>query len=1155
MADEVERVEYVFEGDVRSLRDASKAAMDLLEAYSASMKRATDATNFNASQRSLKSMQTSINRLTKDVDKMQKKLQGVGDVKLPTGSAAAQAMSSTLTTLVKQFGDLDSADKITTKMLSGMKKELEGVRTTLGATTPQVDQLIASEQRFQNTLEMVRTKASNFRDSMSQMKSKLSGAFEPVSGKLRTFSALFDGIGSRVQSFKDKAETSLGRVSQLAGALASAFRRTSQDSDSADSSASKLARTHSALGSSLSKLLSSFKGETSAIKDEKNELDAKTPTVKESTSVHLKLSQALKSLGNSFSKESKRSSIFGSTIKSLTSSSGALRKAFQVLTGVQVGDWLAQGAKASIDYIENLNLFSVAMGDSVERGKAFVTQMQEIYGMDPSNLYRYAGYFYQLTDAIGMTDKASASMSLSMTKAANDIASLFNVDIGTVVNNLASGMQGMTRAVRKYGMDIRATTLQQTAAKYGLTEQVETMSEANRMALRYITMMEQANNALHQTASSTESASSEMGDFARNIETPANQLRIFKEQMSQLGRAIGNFLVVPLKTAIAYVNGFVMAVRVLLQFLAKTFKILENSVSDIDTSGADAAKDSIGGIGAAADATAKKIKDLTAPFDELNVLQEQTSSGGAGSAGMGMDDVLDPSLEKAVEDMELKLENIRMKANEVRDSILEFFGFKVDAGEIISWDPQQFENNLINKFPQWTKTIQAAFDHWSEIVEGFKAVFKSLGKVVDTIKDKVIDFFSTFINDDTVSSFIENLGNNLQNLSKWIDEHSEGIATFTLVIAGLVAAFKLFGSISKVVAPLISVLGKMSSLLGPIVTAIGGMSPVVLAVVAAVAALVAIFAIAYNKFESVREAVDTLKQHFGLMVSAIKDTVIRFWEDYLKPVYENIKKNLKELWEKHLSKLVEQIGLAVSNIIDVIMLIITALSKIIKFVVTVFGPAISAAVNTLVDIFSTVVGTIWSIISRILQILNGLIDAIVGVFTGDWKRAWQGVVNIFKGIFGGIVDIAKGIINLLIDIVNGFIGLIWGALKGLINGAGAIAEAFGKIIGKDWDLHVNWSQPKIPHLASGGVITSPTYALIGEGGRDEAVIPLDNSPQMRELVQQIADKLDKDPRTPSSSGPIQVKVYIGDREWDAFTYESARRGEKLVGTQPIVIGG
>ena len=60
---------------------------------------------------------------------------------------------------------------------------------------------------------------------------------------------------------------------------------------------------------------------------------------------------------------------------------------------------------------------------------------------------------------------------------------------------------------------------------------------------------------------------------------------------------------------------------------------------------------------------------------------------------------------------------------------------------------------------------------------------------------------------------------------------------------------------------------------------------------------------------------------------------------------------------------------------------------------------------------------------------------------------------------------------------------------------------------------------------------------------------------MRELVQQIADKLDKDPRTPNSSEPVQVRVYIGDREWDAFTYESARRGKKLVGTQPIVIGG
>ena len=92
MADEVERVEYQFEGDVSSLRDATQTAISLLNQYSDSMKRASASGNFTASQRSTKSMQASVNRLTKDITKMQDKLKAVGDVRLPTGSAAAKSM-------------------------------------------------------------------------------------------------------------------------------------------------------------------------------------------------------------------------------------------------------------------------------------------------------------------------------------------------------------------------------------------------------------------------------------------------------------------------------------------------------------------------------------------------------------------------------------------------------------------------------------------------------------------------------------------------------------------------------------------------------------------------------------------------------------------------------------------------------------------------------------------------------------------------------------------------------------------------------------------------------------------------------------------------------------------------------------------------------
>ena len=96
MASETERVEYVFEGDIKSLRTATQTAMNLLNKYSDTMRRTSSTEGFRASKKSTQSMNASINKLTKDVDKMQAKLKSVGDVKLPSGSSAAKAMGSTM---------------------------------------------------------------------------------------------------------------------------------------------------------------------------------------------------------------------------------------------------------------------------------------------------------------------------------------------------------------------------------------------------------------------------------------------------------------------------------------------------------------------------------------------------------------------------------------------------------------------------------------------------------------------------------------------------------------------------------------------------------------------------------------------------------------------------------------------------------------------------------------------------------------------------------------------------------------------------------------------------------------------------------------------------------------------------------------------------
>ena len=1135
MADEVERVEYQFEGDVSSLRDATETAISLLNQYSDSMKRASASGNFTASQRSTKSMQASVNRLTKDITKMQDKLQSVGDVKLPTGNAATQSMKDTVTALSQQVTELYSADNITTKSLNSMKSQLEGLRNSLSTTTPQVDKLIASEQRFQNVLGAVQGKADKFRNAMSAMQNRMSGTFEPINGRLKSLGSVFDGITAKVQSFRDRASITFNRVSKLADACASAFRRVSTESGDADAAASRSAKAHGSLSDALARLSSRFTKETEAISDEDKKLDDKNSTLRKSTSEHGRLSQALKRLGNLFNQE--RSSLNNLT-RSFTTHNrtlGVTRKLFVGLTGVQVGRWLMGLTNNAAAAIENLNLFAVAMGDSFDIGLDFVKQMQEIYGMDPSNLYRYAGYFYQLTDAIGMTDKASTSLSLSLTKASNDIASLFNVPIEQVVENLASGMQGMSRAVRKYGMDIRATTLQQTAAEYGLTQQVETMSEANRMALRYITMLKQVQNALSQTGQDASGATTQMGDFARTIETPTNQLRIFKEQISQLGRAIGNFLLVPLSKVIAYINGFVMALRMAINFVGSLFGVLQTNVNKVDAGNIDDVASSVAGVGDSAKDAPKQVQNLLSPFDELNILKEESAdAGGGGGVGAGIDDVLDPSLEKAIEDMELKLDNIRMKANQVRDALLDFFGFQVDAGEIIKWDPKQFEDNLINKFPQWTKTIQATFDHWGEIVDGFKAVFKALGGVVDNMKQKILDFFSIFINDDSVSQFISNLGDNLQNLADWITQHEDGIANFALTLIALWGAFKLFSGVATILGPVVTTFTNIMKVLSPLSGAISGLIGVLNPVTAAVAAVIAVFALAYAKFETVRDAVDDLKDSFSQMAGNVSETFKALWTDVFKPVLDNIASGLKELWSEHLSKLVEEIGLDVAAIIDFVMSVVDVVSELITFLSSTFGPIVSTVINTVVNLFNTFLGAVSDVVTRVLAVLRGLITFITGVFQGNWSKAWNGIVTVFKNVFGLIKDILKGIVNVCIDLLNGLVSAVWNAVRGIINGVGTIAQQIGELLGKkNWGWKLTAQPPRIPHLKTGGVVTGPTYALIGEGGKDEAVIPLDNSPQMAQLVQQIADAVRDIPRgggSGSTNQPIEVRVFLDSRE-------------------------
>ena len=1168
LSTDTEQVVYEYLGDVTSLRKATNQAISYLDSYQKHMNRLSAEGGFGKNARAAKSFQNAIKSSMKDVVAMQDKMKNLADVKLTPGTNVQKQIADSLGNLDRVNAKLKSSTSLTTKEVQSLTNQLKNARQSAQANAASVESLITKEMKFQNTLRAVESTSKKFKDSLDGIKNGVSGVFNPLVQKLNTLKNPFAQVVQRMQTFQAKASESFGRVLQLANAVMSAFRRVSSSEDAAAAAATRSSKSHKSLEKTLETIHSDIEEETESIKDEDSALEDKSETLKTSSKDHNSLGRTILGILNIFNRESRHLSRNSKLYGSFNRVVGQFKRTIEGLLGVQIGNWLADAANKSIEYKENLNLFTVAMGDAYETSVDFVNQMQELYGMDPSNLMRYAGNFYQLADAIQMPDQASANLALGLTKATNDIASLFNVDVETVFENLSSGMQGMSRAVRKYGMDIRTVTLQTTAASLGITAQVETMSEANRQGLRFITMMRQAANAT--------------GDFARTIEEPANQLRIFKEQMSQLGRAIGDLFIDYVGVAVQYINGFVMALRTAIQYMGALLGTRKDAESSIEIAGD--AEDAITGIGNSADSTTKKLKNMLAPFDELNVLQDQSASDN------GLEDLgtLDPKIEKAIANMKWELEDVRMKANDVRDALLKFFGFKVDPEGVLSWSSEEFEKNLLEKFPEWTQTIKATFANWSKIVKGFKKVFKSVGTVVQEVWDRFSKTLSKYVNDESLSDFINNLSDKLEDLATFIEDHTDSIIKFAtgfVLIAGALKGLLSLGPVINIITDVATVLSGASAALfqtiGIIALVVGAVAilfatsskfrnsfkqlfqSIAGGIVAIAQAAIAVFTTIWGAISSLwgsdlkpmledvggmvgevintitsvfNKAVYIITSIFGLIsgmdestfkpmltamyaaVAGVASMIEELWTSTLGPVLEYIASGVVNLWDSTLQPILKKVIDICYAWMEVLLALWNSiLAPLVKWLLESLGPTIKMVFGTVWDIIEVVFRDIGTIIQGLLTSLKGLLDFIVGVFTGDWNRAWKGLVNVLVGVGNAIIGVFELVANAVISVINAMISVIYSGVVGLVNLLTGAVEGLAKLVGYDLELTITAAPPKIPSvtipkipevaLASGAVVTGPTTALIGEGRYDEAVIPLGNSPQMNEFASSVADKV------------------------------------------------
>lgn len=378
--------------------------------------------------------------------------------------------------------------------------------------------------------------------------------------------------------------------------------------------------------------------------------------------------KGLKSTLNSMSKNTGMSSL-NKQIKDSISIGNAIQKTFNfsaiLLGGRQVLNTLKDMTNASVNFTETANLFSVSFGKDVEglnqyyeQALSFQEKLEEKLGVNIEESMRYQALFNSMTKSMGLGANYAYMLSENMTKLGYDLASLYNIDPESAMTKLRAGLAGQTEPLRELGLDITEQSLKPIAQSLGVNESIRNMSQAEKAVLRYIAVLRQAQIA--------------QGDFARTMDSPANQLRIFNAQVTAFKRNMGNLWQGILGGILPYVNAVMMVINELLKMVAKLFGF-EVSSQPIDIGTSIGAGDLASDLGDA-NKKAKELKAQLMGFDEINNinLDNDTSSGG-GSSGGGAGGI-DQRLLDALKGYDNWMDKISNKATEIRDKILDWLG-------------------------------------------------------------------------------------------------------------------------------------------------------------------------------------------------------------------------------------------------------------------------------------------------------------------------------------------------------------------------------------------------------------------------------------------------------------------------------------------------
>lgn len=721
---------------------------------------------------------------------------------------------------------------------------------------------------------------------------------------------------------------------------------------------------------------------------------------------------------------------------------------------------------------------------------AFAKTTIKQFGLSEAVTKKYVGTMGAMAKSFGFTEQEAFNMSTTLTGLVGDVASFYNLSSDEAYTKLKAVFTGETEALKELGVVMTQAALDEFALAKGYGKTTKAMSEQEKVALRYAFVQNQLSTAT--------------GDFIRTSKGWANQTRVLGLQWESLKANLGQAFISVLTPVIQMLNllveKLVAASAAFKSFVEGIFGAQEaaggGSTSTLVEDTANLESGLTGATGAA-----KKLKKSLMGFDNLNVLPDNSdAAAGTGSASMPTMSPVDTNATGAIGEVEKKtsglIERLKELAHIAKTGFLDGLGGQ---------NTEQITSNLgsistgLQEIATNAQVVGSAKSFVDSIVLSLGTAVGAVGSMGITLGNLVTGSIKKVIQDrkeaiqrDLVDTF--NIGEEISAIyAKWSKEFANIFSVFggenaTGFVGNVLKTLYDLGAgitkigmrISRDFAQLITlpiannseeIKTSLDGLLGNFNTVWSSISKVVGEKVGEIVAM-------YD--ENIKPFFDSLSE--GL--SEIVNTFFTLWNTHMQPVLDQIAKKVSEIWEEHLSPVIGKVIEIVGKVIEIVKLLWeNFLQPIVKWIIEKLVPLIAGALKNLWNDVSVVITAIIDIVGGILKVLGGLIDFIVGVFTGDWKRAWNGIKDIFGGIWDALVAIIKVPINLIINMLNRMI-------EGINKLDFTMPEWVPIVGGKSLGFEI----PKIPQLAEGGYVKpdAPQLAVIGDNRHHGEIVAPEN---------------------------------------------------------------